>query len=128
MSDLLESAPQRPVKLLDQVRQKLRLLHYAIRTEEAYVDWIRRFILFHRKRHPREMGGREVEAFLTHLAVEAHVAASTQNQALAALLFLYRKVLAVELPAVDAVRARRPRRLPVVLSVDEVRDVLESVP
>jgi integron integrase len=127
MSDLLESAPQRPVKLLDQVRQKLRLLHYAIRTEEAYVDWIRRFILFHRKRHPREMGGREVEAFLTHLAVEAHVAASTQNQALAALLFLYQKVLAVELPTLDAVRARRPRRLPVVLSVDEVRDVLDGM-
>jgi site-specific recombinase XerD len=117
----------RPPRLLDQVRAKLRLLHYAIRTEEAYVDWIRRFILFHRKRHPREMGAIEVEAFLTHLAVHGRVAASTQNQALAALLFLYQEVLEVELPALDAVRARRPKRLPVVLSTDEVRAVLDSM-
>jgi hypothetical protein len=100
MSDSLGLSPERPVKLLDQVRHKLRLLHYAIRTEEAYIDWIRRYILFQHKRHPREMGGREVEAFLTHLAVEGHVAASTQNQALAALLFLYQKVLDIELPLV----------------------------
>jgi hypothetical protein len=88
-SDSSEGAAPRPVKLLDQVREKLRLLHYAIRTEEAYVDWIRRYILFHGKRHPSAMGGAEVEAFLTHLAVEGKVASSTQNQGLAALLFLY---------------------------------------
>jgi site-specific recombinase XerD len=114
----------RPPRPLDQVRAKLRQLHYAIRTEEAYVDWIRRFILFHPKRHPRELGATEIEAFLTHLAVDGKVAASTQNQALAALLFLYQKVLEIELPALDAVRARRPKRLPVVLSIDEVRAVL----
>jgi integron integrase len=114
----------RPPRLLEQVRAKLRLLHYAIRTEEAYVDWIRRFIFFHGKRHPREMGAVEVEAFLTHLAVDGHVAASTQNQALAALLFLYQKVLEIELPLIDAVRAKRPKRLPVVLSADEIRTVL----
>jgi integron integrase len=117
----------RPPRLLDQVRAKLRLLHYAIRTEEAYVDWIRRFILFHHKRHPREMGATEIEAFLTHLAVDGKVAASTQNQALAALLFLYQKVLEIELSALDAVRARRPKRLPVVLSTDEVRAVLDRM-
>jgi integron integrase len=127
MSDPLERSPQRPGKLLDQVRQKLRLLHYAIRTEEAYADWIRRYVLFHHKRHPREMGGREVEAFLTHLAVEGHVAASTQNQALAALLFLYQKVLDIELPPLYAIRAKRPKRLPVVLSAGEVRDVLDRM-
>ena len=116
--------PGKPPRLLDQVRRKLRLLHYSIRTEEAYVGWIRRFILFHGKRHPQEMGGREVEQFLTALAVERHVAASTQNQALAALLFLYQRVLEVPLDRLDAVRAKRPERLPVVLSVDEVRAVL----
>ena len=119
-------APQAP-RLLDQVRNKLRLLHYAKRTEEAYVDWIIRFILFHNKTHPRELGGRAVEAFLTHLAVAGRVAASTQNQALAAILFLYQKVLEIELPRLDAVRAQRPERLPVVLSVDEVRAVLDRM-
>jgi integron integrase len=122
-----EAGGPRPPKLLDQMRAKLRLLHYAIRTEEAYVDWARRFILFHNKRHPREMGAAEVEAFLTHLAVHEQVAASTQNQALAALLFLYQKVLEIELPALDAVRARRPKRVPVVLSTDEVRAVLDRM-
>ena len=114
-------------RLLDQVRDQIRALHYSIRTEEAYVDWIRRFILFHGKRHPRDMGGAEVEAFLTHLAVEGRVAASTQNQALAALLFLYQKVLDIELPRFDAVRAKRPARLPVVLSKVEVRAVLDGM-
>jgi integron integrase len=127
MSGSYETSPQRPVKLLDQVRQKLRLLHYTIRAEEAYVDWIRRYFLFHHKRHPREMAGREAEAFLTHLAVEGRVATSTQNQALAALLYLCHKVLDIELPPHDAVRARRPRRLPVVLSTGEVRDVLDRM-
>jgi site-specific recombinase XerD len=109
--------------LLDQVRAKLRLLHYAIRTEEAYVDGIRRFIRFHHKKHPREMGAIEVEAFLTHLAVHDKVAASTQNQALAGILFLYQKVVEIDLPMLNAVRAKRPKRLPVVLSTDEVRAV-----
>ncbi len=115
-------------KLLDQVRQKCRMLHYAKRTEEAYVDWIRRFILFHDKRHPSEMNSPEIEAFLTHLAVSKQVAASTQNQALCAILFLYKKVLQTELPLLNAVRAKRPQQLPVVLSVDEVRQVLDKLP
>ncbi len=117
----------RPPKLLDRVRGTLRLLHYAIRTEEAYVDWIRRFILFHHKKHPAEMGAVEVEAYLTHLAVDRQVAASTQNQALAAILFLYQRVLGIDLPRLDAVRARRPKRLPVVLSTAEVRVVLDGL-
>jgi len=112
-------------KLLDQVREKLRTLHYSIRTEDAYVHWVRRFILFHGKRHPLEMAEAEVEQFLTSLAVEGGVAASTQNQALSALLFLYKVVLDRPLTArIDSVRARKPRRLPVVLTRDEVRAVL----
>jgi len=114
-------------KLLDQVRAKCRLQHLAKRTEEAYVGWIRKFILFHHKRHPLEMGVSEVEVYLTHLAVEQHVAASTQNQALCALLFLYRHVLGKPLPPVDALRAKRSSRMPVVLSRDEVRAVLAHV-
>ena len=117
-----------PPKLLDQVRDLIRLKHYSIRTEALYVQWVRRFILFHGKRHPREMGGAEVEAFLTHLAVEGGVAAATQNQALSALLFLYREVLGVDLPWLDNVtRAKKPQRLPTVLSVAEVAAVLERM-
>ncbi len=115
-------------KLLDQVRDAIRVRHYSYRTEQQYVAWIRRFILFHGKRHPEAMGGPEVEAFLSHLATDRNVAAATQAQALAALLFLYREVLAVELPWLDnVVRARRPRRLPVVLSRAEVRAVLAGL-
>jgi integron integrase len=115
-------------KLLDQVRDVIRLKHYSIRTEEAYVDWIKRFILFHNKRHPKDMGRAEVEAFLTHLAVEGHVAASTQNQAFSALLFLYREVLQVEFDApLDSVRAKKPARLPVVLTRAEARQVIEGM-
>jgi integron integrase len=110
--------------LLDRLRAKLRLMHYSIRTEEAYADWVRRFILFHNKRHPKDMGPGEIEAFLSHLAVEGKVAASTQNQAFSALLFLYSKVLEIELPRLDACRAKRPERIPVVLSPEEVRGVL----
>jgi integron integrase len=118
----------RPRKLLDQVRQALRLRHYSIRTEEAYVNWITRYILFHDKRHPAEMGVPEVQAFLTHLALEQHVAASTQNQALSALLFLYRHVLEPELDTrIDAVRARKPARLPHVLHRDEVKALLADL-
>lgn len=112
-------------KLLAQVREKIRYKHYSLRTEKAYVGWIRRFILFHGKRHPMEMGAREVEAFLTHLAVERKVASSTQNQALNSILFLYREVLETELDWLDRlVRARRPRKIPVVLTREEVRSVL----
>jgi integrase len=117
----------RPPRLLDQVRQVLRVQHYAQRTEECYVDWIKRFILFHGRRHPRDLGAAEVEQFLTDLAVNGHVAASTQNQALCALLFLYGHVLEIELGRFDAVLARRPKRLPVVLSAEEVRRVLDHV-
>ncbi len=116
-----------PPKLLDQLAAKTRLLHYSKRTEDAYVDWVKRFILFHNKRHPREMGAAEIEAFLTHLAVERNVAASTQNQAFAAILFLYQKVLEIELPKIDALRAKRPERLPVVLSIEEVRSILAGL-
>jgi integron integrase len=117
-------------KLLDRVSEAIQLKHYSPRTAEAYVSWIRRFILFHNKRHPREMGAAEIEEFLTHLAVDRDVAASTQNQALYALLFLYREVLRKELDeqAIDAVRAKKPRRLPTVLTRDEVRRVLGLLP
>jgi integron integrase len=124
------AAPQPPAapRLLDQVRDAVRRLHYSIRTEEAYVKWIRRFILFHGRRHPLEMGEAEVEQFLTSLAVEGEVAASTQNQALSALLFLYKVVLDRPLEGrIEAVRAKRPERLPVVLSREEVRAVLAQL-
>jgi len=110
-----------PPRLLDQVRQRLRVKHYSLRTEQAYVAWTRRFILANGKRHPRQLGGVEVERFLTRLATEENVAAGTQNQALAALLFLYREVLGMHLPWMESiVRAKRPQRVPVVLSRDEV--------
>jgi integron integrase len=116
-------------RLLEQVRQSLRLRHYSYRTEEQYLSWIRRFILFHHKRHPREMGAAEVEAFLNDLAVRGQVAAATQNQALAALIYLYRYVLNQELPWLnEIVRARRPRRVPMVLSREETRAVLAQLP
>lgn len=120
--------PSRPPKLLDQVRSCIRTRHYSRRTESAYVDWIKRFILFHGKRHPREMGKAEVEAFLSNLAVDRNVAASTQNQALAAILFLYRAVLGQELEWLDGVtRAKKPQRLPTVLSQHEVRAMLDKM-
>ena len=112
-------------KLLDQLRHQIRRLHYSIRTEQAYVYWVRWFIRFHGLRHPREMGAPEVEAFLTYLAVERKVSASTQNQALSAILFLYREVLKIELPWLDnVVKAKRPQRMPVVLTREEVQAVL----
>jgi integron integrase len=114
-----------PGDLIEEVRGKLRVKHYSLRTEQAYLAWIRRFILTNRKRHPRDMGGEEVEAFLSRLASDGDVAAGTQNQALAALLFLYRNVLGVDLPWMkNVVRAKRPRRVPVVLSRDEVQRLL----
>lgn len=115
-------------RLLDQVRERCRVKHYSIRTEKSYVDWIRRFILFHSKRHPSDMGKAEIESFLTDLAVRGHVAASTQNQALAALLFLYKEVLQLELPWLDDVtRAKRPPKLPVVLTQTEARALLAQL-
>jgi integron integrase len=114
-----------PSRLLDRVRDKIRLRHYSIRTEQAYADWIKRFILFHGKRHPETLGAREVEAFLTHLAVERKVAAATQNLAKSSILFLYREVLERELPWLENVEhARTPARRPMVLSHDEVAAVL----
>ena len=127
MPDEAPSTPP-PPKLLDQVRDRIRVKHYSIRTETQYLQWIRRFILFHDKRHPRDMGAAEVEAFLTHLAVEGRVAASTQNQALSALLFLYREVLGINLPWLDGVvRAKLPQRLPVVLTRQEVGGLLDRM-
>lgn len=115
-------------KLLDQVRDKLRVKHYAIRTEQSYVDWIKRYIYFHDKTHPKDLGAQDVEAFLTHLAVVGKVAASTQNQAKSALLFLYREVLEIRLPWLDNVtQAKAPKKLPVVLTVAEVQAVLSHL-
>ena len=112
-------------KLLDRLRDHLRTRHYSIRTEATYIDWARRFILFHGKRHPKDMGSVEVEAFLTHLAVDRHVSASTQNQAKSAILYLYKQVLGVDLPWLDeVVQAKTPKRLPVVLTASEVRELL----
>jgi len=121
--------PGRPAsRLYDRVIEVLRVRHDSGRTEEAYVHWIRRFIEFHRHRHPRELAERHVNGFLTHLAVKEHVAASTQNQALSAILFLYEHVLQQPLDRLEGVvRARRPKRLPVVLTVDEVSRVMVHV-
>jgi integron integrase len=115
-------------RLLDQVRDSLRRRRYSLRTEKVYVHWIRRFILFHGKRHPREMGAEEVTQFLNDLARRLNVAAATQNQALSALLYLYTQVLDVQLPWLDQVeRAKRPARLPTVLTQEEVRRVLSQL-
>lgn len=118
----------RPRGLLEEVRARLRVKHYSLRTEQAYVGWIRRFILANGRRHPRELGASEVEAFLSGLATRHRVAAATQNQALSAILFLYREVLGLKLPWMDGVtRAKRPQRLPLVLSRSEVTRVLARV-
>jgi integrase len=118
----------RPPKLLDRVREANRLRHGSRSTEKSYVGWIRRYLLFHGKRHPAEMGAPEVTRFLSSLAVRGNVAASTQNQALSALLFLYRHVLHQDLPWLDdVVRAKRPKRLPIVLTRDEVRAVISEL-
>ncbi len=115
-------------RLLDQMREILRLHHYSIRTEEAYLEWVKRYIFSHKKRHPSEMGEKEVSAFLTYLAVNKHVSASTQNQALTAILFLYKKVLNLQLEWLeDVVRAKRPRKLPVVLTKQEVMRILDTM-
>jgi integron integrase len=113
---------------MDRVRDTLRVRHYSYRTEQQYVGWIRRYILFHNRTHPRDLGPDDLRAFLTHLAVERDVAAATQAQALAALLFLYRHVLGIDLPWMgNVVRSRRPKKLPVVLSRSEARQVLDEL-
>lgn len=120
--------PAEARRLSDRVRDVLRRRHYSLRTEKSYLAWMTRFVLFHHRRHPEEMGATEVIAFLTHLAVERHVSASTQRQAKSALVFLYRTVLDRELPGLeDAVRARGDRSVPVVLTIDEVRLILAEL-
>ena len=115
-------------RLMDQVRQAIRLRHYSLRTEEAYTQWIRRYIYFHNKRHPADMAEPEITAFLSHLATDKHVAASIQNQALSALLFLYKEVLKLDLDWLnDIVRAKRPVRVPVVLSKEQVGKLLSGL-
>jgi integron integrase len=114
-------------KLEDRLRATLRLKHYSLRTEESYVGWYRRYVIWHHKRHPSEMGTAEVEAFLTHLAVNRGVSANTQNQALSALLFLYRDVLQSDIGTLEAKRAKHTKRLPVVLTRDEVGALLRAV-
>lgn len=124
----MNATKAREPRLMDQLREALRSRHYSPRTEEAYCRWVRRFILFHGCQHPSALAESEVNAFLTHLAVEQHVSASTQNQALSAVLFLYRHVLARELGDFgDVVRARRPRHIPVVMTRGEVRSVLAEL-
>lgn len=124
---MAETSKKSP-RLLEQVREKIRALHYSLRTEETYVHWIKRFILFHGKRHPKDMSAPEVEAFLSHLATDLDVAASTQNLALSAVLFLYRQVLEQELPWLEGVtRAKKPQRLPTVLSRTEAQRLLAAL-
>ncbi len=116
-------------KLLDQVRDAIRVKHYSIHTEDAYVDWIKRYIIFHDKKHPRDMGGPEIKTFISHLAVDKNVAASTQNQALNAILFLYKHVLDIELNLkLDSVRAKKTGALPTVLTKDETKQVIGLIP
>lgn len=122
-----DRSPKKP-KLLDQVRLALRVRHYSLRTEHTYVQWIRRYILFHKKRHPIDMGAPEVNDFLSDLALDKRVAASTQNQALCAILFLYKRVLHRDIGSLgEVVRARRPRKIPVVLTREEVRNVMSRL-
>jgi len=124
----LKAVSQDSPKLLDRLRAEIRMRHYSLRTEQSYVDWVRRFILFHHKRHPSEMGAPEIRDFLSHLAVDRQVSASTQNQAKSALLFLYREVLKVELPWLDeVVVAKSAKRLPVVLTQVEARALLNEM-
>lgn len=128
LGDMAGASGASPPRLLDQVRARMRVRHYSKRTEQAYLGWIRRFILANGRRHPRDMGGPEVEAFLTQLATTGKVAAGTQNQALSALLFLYREILGVDLPWMEnVIRAKRPRRIPTVLSREEVDRLLAGL-
>jgi len=128
---MVDASPQLSLqqpKLIPRLRDAIRIRHYSLRTEKSYVYWVRFFIHFHKLKHPQDTGPAEVTAFLNYLASERHVSASTQNQALAALLFLYKEVLSIKLPWLDGlVRAKRPKRLPTVLTRDEVRRVLDHV-
>lgn len=127
LADLPIPEPPKP-KLLDQLRDIIRLKHYSIRTEQSYVDWAKRYILFHGKIHPKEMGAKEIGAFLTHLAVDKNVSASTQNQALNALVFLYKELLQMNVGDIgDVARAKLPTRRPLVMSRDEVKRVIEKL-
>jgi len=131
-TELPEAAGRPPLeqqrRLLPALRDALRLRRYSLKTEKAYLHWVKRYVRFHRLRHPKEMGAKEVTAFLNHLASERQVAAATQNQALAALLFLYRQVLEIELPWLDdLVRAKTSKRLPTVLTRDEVSAILAQL-
>jgi site-specific recombinase XerD len=124
----MQPSQPRPKKLLDQVRDAIRVKHYSYRTEQTYVQWIRHYIFFHNKQHPKDMGVPEIEAFLTHLAVQGNVASATQNQALSALLFLYNEVLRQPLDGrIDAVRAKPSRKLPTVLTMEEVRTIHQNI-
>ncbi|MFC1976219.1 integron integrase [Chloroflexota bacterium] len=114
-------------KLLEQIRHTLRVKHYAYSTEKEYINWCKRYILFHDKRHPQEMGKNEIEEFLTHLAINKNVSASTQNQAFSAILFMYKHVIEQPIEGVDAVRAKTPERLPTVLSKQEVALVIDNI-
>jgi len=128
MQPYVADQQRQPPKLLDRVREAIRTRHYSGRAEKAYVGWIRRYVLFHNKRHPADMGEAEIGQFLSSLALDGKVSASTQNQALSALLFLYREVLHRDVAWVEGViRARAPRRLPVVLAREEVRAVLQEM-
>jgi integron integrase len=121
-------SPKPPVKLLDRVRQRIRLKGYSIRTEKAYSEWIKRYILFHNKRHPNEMGKQEIEAFLSHLVVNRNVAPSTQNQAFNAILFLYEQVLEKSMPEdISAIRSKKPARVPTVMTPEETRRVISAM-
>ncbi len=114
-------------KLLDQVRAALRVKHYSYRTEQAYIHWIKRFIIFHKKRHPKEMGEKEINEFITHLAVKEKVAASTQNQALCAIIFLYKNIINKKIGELKFTWAKKPKRLPVVLTKQEIRKLLDQL-
>jgi len=129
MADPIPDSAVREPKLLDRVREAARVRHLSLRTERTYVQWIRRYILFHGKRHPAEMAEVEINAFLTHLAVKGKVSASTQTQALCAILFLYRAVLGRDVGKLEGlVRAKRRRKLPVVLTREEVKSILAHFP
>lgn len=121
-------AGQKPLKLFDRIREVIRVKHYSLSTEKTYICWIKRYMLFHKMRHPREMNTRDIESFLSHLAINRKVSSSTQNQAFNAVLFLYRDVLGVDLDgSIDAVRAKRPTRIPTVLSHEEALRVIDSM-
>jgi len=124
---MILSRDKKQPKLLDEVRFAIRAKHYSLRTEEAYVNWIKRFIFFHGKQHPLELGEKQINQFLTYLAVDQHVAASTQNQALCALIFLYKNVIKKEIGELDITWAKKPKRLPTVFTQKEVKSVLEQL-